>query len=720
MVSTFASLDLVNRDMRRSIQRIQSQSEIERETAYFKENISKVSTVDEFLGDYRLYSYAMKSFGLEDMIYAKAFMKKVLESDLTDSSSFAMRLSDDKYRNFATAFKFSSSTLAAQTSSQEDAAIKGYDQWLANEEDNANTEAGYFKAMIGSVTSVDDLLSNDRLYTFALKSLDIDPTYASRSFIKDVLTSDTSDPNSFVNQLTTYKETYLTLANSFNFNTSGTLDVGVSAQDASQTKTMTDNYILNVPSYITQAGALINMDYIRDQMATVTNVSDITGNTKLFGLVKVALGLNENMLKSQFENIVTSDTSVSGNYAKTFGGDAWVEIADMFNFDTSGNVNSTAAMSDANLETLTDYYSGRYNDKQDAAQTDLYEYYHTNMDFVDSVDELFTFPKLYDLALKSVGIDPDETSEREVRRVLTSDLNDPLSFVNRMNDDRFVQLTKAFNFDENGEKRAPFIAQSESEILKISRDYVFLKSRFAEEGSTARDDAKAEAEYYSTAIEGVNSLDDFLSNSRLVNFVLEAKDIDPKDISKETLKKLFTSDLEDPDSFVNTYSDTRFVEIVSAFNFDQNGNLANMDKSNVQGRGSIYSTIMNYYHQSLEEEAGLDNTGVRLALYFERQAPKIDSAFDILGDPALLQVFKTAFSLPDEFSAQDIDIQAKMVEKYLTLSDLADQDKLQNFIQRFTALYDLQNSETNTVSLFSRGGGISANTLYTLSQLKLS
>lgn len=36
----------------------------------------------------------MKACGLEDMTYAKAFMKKVLESDLSDSSSFANSLSD--------------------------------------------------------------------------------------------------------------------------------------------------------------------------------------------------------------------------------------------------------------------------------------------------------------------------------------------------------------------------------------------------------------------------------------------------------------------------------------------------------------------------------------------------------------------------------------------------------------------------------------------------
>ncbi len=40
----------------------------------------------------------MKAYGLDDMICAKAFfMKKVLESDLTDANSFANKLSDTRY-----------------------------------------------------------------------------------------------------------------------------------------------------------------------------------------------------------------------------------------------------------------------------------------------------------------------------------------------------------------------------------------------------------------------------------------------------------------------------------------------------------------------------------------------------------------------------------------------------------------------------------------------
>ena len=52
---------------------------VKRETAYYLANIGKVKTVGDFVNNYRLFSYAMKAFGLGDMTYAKGLMTKVLK-----------------------------------------------------------------------------------------------------------------------------------------------------------------------------------------------------------------------------------------------------------------------------------------------------------------------------------------------------------------------------------------------------------------------------------------------------------------------------------------------------------------------------------------------------------------------------------------------------------------------------------------------------------------
>src|SRR5688572_20427052 len=120
MVSTFLTYRQYTADIAKSVSRILSDAQVKREADYYSANIGKVKSVDDFLGDQRLYAYAMKAHGLEDMTYAKAFMRKVLESDLSDPTSFVRKMVDPRYVAFARAFNFTPSgdiqqgTLVAQ------------------------------------------------------------------------------------------------------------------------------------------------------------------------------------------------------------------------------------------------------------------------------------------------------------------------------------------------------------------------------------------------------------------------------------------------------------------------------------------------------------------------------------------------------------------------------------------------------------------------------
>ncbi|CAO4164359.1 DUF1217 domain-containing protein [Methylorubrum aminovorans] len=106
MTDTLTSYRLIAKDLTASLKRKAAEPSVARETAYYEANIGRVKTVDDFLGDQRLYTYAMKAYGLEEMTYAKAFMRKVLEEGAASSASFANRLADDRYTAFAKAFSF--------------------------------------------------------------------------------------------------------------------------------------------------------------------------------------------------------------------------------------------------------------------------------------------------------------------------------------------------------------------------------------------------------------------------------------------------------------------------------------------------------------------------------------------------------------------------------------------------------------------------------------
>ncbi|CAX22307.1 MAG: DUF1217 domain-containing protein [Methylorubrum extorquens] len=106
MTDTLTSYRLIAKDLPASLSRKAAEPMVARETAYYEAHIGQVKTVDDLLGDQRLYAYAMKAYGLEEMTYAKAFMRKVLEEGAASAASFANRLADDRYTAFAKAFSF--------------------------------------------------------------------------------------------------------------------------------------------------------------------------------------------------------------------------------------------------------------------------------------------------------------------------------------------------------------------------------------------------------------------------------------------------------------------------------------------------------------------------------------------------------------------------------------------------------------------------------------
>jgi len=106
MTTTMISYQAVTRNITQSLARTAAQPAVAASTAYFEKNIGKVKSLDEFMSDDRLYRYAVEAFGLGEMAYAKAFMRKVLEGGVSDQNSFANKLSDKRYRELAATFDF--------------------------------------------------------------------------------------------------------------------------------------------------------------------------------------------------------------------------------------------------------------------------------------------------------------------------------------------------------------------------------------------------------------------------------------------------------------------------------------------------------------------------------------------------------------------------------------------------------------------------------------
>ena len=207
----------------------------------------------------------------------------------------------------------------------------------------------------------------------------------------------------------------------------------------------------------------------------------------------------------------------------------------------------------------------------------------------------------------------------------------------------------------------------------------------------------------------------------MVDILLVSQGLDPEKVTTDYLRKIFNSDLTDAKSFANTEKDPRFAEIAASFNFDKQGNVARLAQIGPQKRDQLLETQNNYLQQNLESQQGDANPGVRLALYFQRKAGEVTSAYDILADKALAEVFRTTYGLPDSVGSMGVDQQAKVVEKYLNLKDLTDPAKLEKLLNRFSVMYDLKKGSQNVspalAILQGSGGGIGQDALMSIAQL---
>jgi hypothetical protein len=189
MLSTIADYQRISKDMNKSLSLTAKKPDVNRDTTYYLANIGKVKTIDDFLKDYRLYSYAMKAYGLSDMVYAKAFMRKVLTEGVSDSKSFANKLTDPRYRDFATTFNFAAlganatKTTAAQTGTATNYVQQVMEQDIGNQNEGVRL-ALYFTRKASSIKTSYQILADKALTQVVQTALGLPPSISSADIDK--------------------------------------------------------------------------------------------------------------------------------------------------------------------------------------------------------------------------------------------------------------------------------------------------------------------------------------------------------------------------------------------------------------------------------------------------------------------------------------------------------------------------------------------------------
>ncbi len=257
-------------------------------------------------------------------------------------------------------------------------------------------------------------------------------------------------------------------------------------------------------------------------------------------------------------------------------------------------------------------------------------------------------------------------------------------------------------------------------MLSTTAYYLSVAKNLAKsQATTAAEPQVATAtKYFEANIGNVKTVSDLLNNSKLYNYVLTAFGLSDMSYAKALITKVLEGGVSSSTALANTLNDPRYKALATAFNFAANGTATTSDSTTIQ------ATVNNYVEQQLENNVGKQSPGTQLALYFQRVAPTITSSYGILADKQLLTVVQTALGLSPNMGQENIDMQATQLDKLVKVSDFQNPAKLQSFIERFTANYDVTNTTTPTpmnalMVTASSTPGVSSSLLLSLANLKL-
>lgn len=341
------------------------------------------------------------------------------------------------------------------------------------------------------------------------------------------------------------------------------------------------------------------------------------------------------------------------------------------------------------------------------------KYYLENITKVKSVDEFVADTRLFTYAMKAHGLSDMAYAKAFMKKALNEGVSDPKSFANKLTDKRYAEFVKTYNFAAHGAEATVHNPTQQTTVTRYQLEAV--KAGVSPTNPTLI----KQMQDYLTDIKGIKSIDEFLADDDVYTFALKAWGLSEKLGDKAFIRKILEGGVADPASFANMQSDGKWASFATAFNFAERGEATTTYNPAQQHAVDLYM------RQTLEENAGKENEGVRLALYFERKAGTIKNAFNILADPALATVVRTALGLPDAMAQADVDVQARMLEKRLDFADFNDPKALGKFLARFTAMYEIKNGTPAAASpavqiLTSQPleFGISTNTLLALTQLR--
>jgi len=160
------------------------------------------------------------------------------------------------------------------------------------------------------------------------------------------------------------------------------------------------------------------------------------------------------------------------------------------------------------------------------------------------------------------------------------------------------------------------------------------------------------------------TLDDLMGDRQLLSPVLESFGLESELDKGAFVRRIISDGPDDTQGFARRLNNDTFIELARTFEADSDGFIRLSDDS-------VEDLIANYQENAFQTAVGDQEPDLRLALNFEEDIGDLarNSAsdrsfwFKVIGNAPLMEVFTSAFILPDGFSNLDVDKQADYLQK---------------------------------------------------------
>lgn len=243
----------------------------------------------------------------------------------------------------------------------------------------------------------------------------------------------------------------------------------------------------------------------------------------------------------------------------------------------------------------------------------------------------------------------------------------------------------------------------------------FLQSTYDKQFDTFSKDPvlSRESDYFLENIGKVETAADLVKDTRLLGIALGAFGLDDQLPMKALVQRVLEDGSSADDALANRLGDDRWVAFTEAFGFGPGETIKTKSPQDME------NIIFSNKTQSFEAAVGQQNESMRIALFAQRELANIATDvnedgeptsvntkwFNVIGQPALQQMFQTALNLPSNFIQLDIDQQLGIykdrAQRFLGTDDLSiysDPEKMEELTTRYLALAQLADFQASQSS----------------------